>query len=137
MTILFIFALVFVPVIGFLAGKRIRSHVSTTSKAYEEKKRLARIDLSRLNYLRPSWHDQTDRFREFFAGVERLAMLKGIPHGYAQTVLEKEVNVRRLTWYVGSLEHHDATWREQQLAVVDQIVEWWETEKRITNRFCE
>lgn len=117
-------------VIGFLAWSRIRSHLATKAKAYEEKKHLARIDLSLLRYLRPSWHDQANRLGEFFAGVERLAVHKGVPSEYVQPMLEKEINVRRLIWYVGSLEEHGATWRELQMAVVDQIVEWWETEQR-------
>ena len=127
MTILI--ALGFVLVIGFMGWRLIRPHLTTKAKAYEEKKRRARIDLATLNYLQPSWHDQIDRLEEFFAGVKRLVVHKNIPSEYVQTVLGKEVNVRRLTWYVGSLEDHGATWREQQMAVVDQVVEWWETEQ--------
>ena len=133
MTTSFILALGVMSLVGFLVWALVRSRLATKAKAYEAKKHRAKIDQQLLRGHPPSWMDQTTRYDDFFAGVERLAVRKGIPRPYTQTVLEKKVNVRRLTWYAGVLEDQGATWMEQQRAVADQIVQWWAVEQRTTD----
>lgn len=130
MTILFIIALCIAPLVGFLAWKFVRFRLTARAKAYEAKKHRAKIDQQLGGGHPPSWHESASRQGEFFAGVDRLATRKGVPSSYTQVVLGKEVNLRRLSWYVGTLEDQGASWAEQQMAVADQIIEWWTAEER-------
>ena len=137
MTVVFMIVLGIAPLVGFLAWRGVRFRLAAKAKSYEAKKHRARIDQQLGGGHPPSWHEKANRQEEFFACVERLVTRKGVPSSYAQTVLGKEVNVRRLSWYSGALEDQDASWLEQQMAVADQIIEWWETEERGRKRFID
>ena len=137
MTILFIIALCIASLVGFLAWKVVRFRLAASAKAYEAKKHRAKIDQQLGGGHPPSWHESASRQREFFAGVDRLATRKGVPSSYAHVVLGKEVNLRRLSWYVGILEDQGASWAEQQMAVADQIIEWWMAEERALKRIVD
>ncbi len=134
MTILFMIALAIAPLVGFLTWRTVRFRLAAKAKAYEAKKHRAKIDQQLGGGHPPSWHERANRHGEFFAGVDRLATRKGVPSSYAQAVLGKEVNLRRLSWYVGVLEDQGASWVEQQMAVADQIIEWWTAEERALKR---
>ena len=137
MTIQFIIALAIAPLVAFLAWRGVRFRLAAKAKAYEAKKHRARIEQQLGGGHPPSWHEKAHRQEEFFDSVEQLATRKGVPSSYAQTVLGKEVNVRRLSWYSGALEDQGASWLEQQMAVADQVFEWWATEERGMNRFID
>ena len=121
--------------LGLLAWRLVRFRLEAKAKAYDQKKRDARI-LQQVGKGRhpPSWHGRDDREKDFFSGVIDLATHKDVPRPYAHTVLAKEVNMRRLLWYLGALEDQGASGREQQMAVADQIVEWWTVEQRARGR---
>lgn len=131
MTIQSMIVLVVLPLLGFLAWGLVRFRLAAKAKAYDQKKRDARI-AQQVGTDRhpPSWHGSDDKEKEFFSGVIDLATHKGVPRPYAHTILGKEVNMRRLLWYLGALEDHGASLVEQQGAVVDQIVEWWAVEEQ-------
>ena len=137
MTVVFMIVLGIAPLVGFLAWRGVRFRLAAKVKAYEAKKHRARIEQQLGGGHPPSWHEKANRQEEFFDCVERLATRKGVPSSYAQTVLGKEVNVRRLSWYSGALEDQGASWLEQQMAVAEQIVEWWETEERGRKRLLD
>ena len=128
-------ALGIAPLAGFLAWKAVRFRVAAKAEAYEAKKHQAKIDQHRGNSHPPSWHDKANLQEEFLAGVDRLATRRGEPRSYAQVGLRKEVNARRLSLYVGALEDQGASWVEQQMAVADQISEWWTAEERAKRIF--
>lgn len=128
MSIKFTIAFATVALVGLLLGRLVKLRVEEKAKAYEAKRRLARIQ-QQLGYGHPpSWHGSEVGQAEFFVGVHWLATRKGVPGSYAQDVLGKEVNVRRLSWHVGLLEDQGASWIEQQMAVAEQVAEWWEAE---------
>lgn len=137
MTIVFMIILGIAPLVGFLAWRGVRFRLAEKAKSYEAKKHRARIDQQLGGSHPPSWHEKAHRQEEFFESVEQLATRKGVPSSYAQTVLGKEVNVRRLSWYSGALEDQGASWLEQRMAVADQIIEWWETEERGRKRLID
>jgi hypothetical protein len=128
-------ALGIAPLAGFLAWRTLRFHVAAKAKAYEAKKHRAKIDQHRGDSHPPSWHDKANLQEEFLAGVDRLSTRRRVPRSYAQIVLRKEVNARRLSWYVGAMEDQGASWMEQQMAVADQISEWWTAEERAKRIF--
>ena len=134
MTIQFTIALGIGLLAWLLAWTLVRLRLAAKAEAYEAKKHRARIDQQLGSGHPPSWHAQGKRQEEFFAGVDRLATRKGVPGSYAQEVLRKEVNVRRLSWYAGALEDQGASWIEQTMAVADQIVEWWMAEEQALAR---
>src|SRR5688572_6968393 len=113
MTILLMIAIGIAPLAGFLAWRIVRFRLAEKVESYEGKRHRAKIDQQFGGGHPPSWHERANRQREFFAGVERLATRKGVPNSYAKAVLGKEVNVRRLSWYVGVLEDQGASWVEQ------------------------
>lgn len=121
--------------IGFFSWGLARFRLLRKARAYESKKRCARIEQQIGGGHPPSWYKRANRQEDFFAGVDRLATRRGVPSSYAQTVLEKEVNVRRLSWYVGALEDQGASWEEQQMAVAEQLSEWWAAEERAKRIF--
>ena len=137
MTVVLMIGLSIMPAGWFFAWRGIRIRLAARAKAYEAKRHRARIDQQTGGGHPPSWHEKADRQEEFFACVERLATRKGVPSSYAQAVLGKEVNARRLSWYVGFLEDQGATWVEQQMGVADQVIEWWEAEERAMKRFID
>ena len=130
-------ALGIAPLVGFLAWRMIRFRVAAKAEAYEAKKHQARIDQLLGNSHPPSWHCKANLQEEFLAGVVRLATRRGVTRSYAEIVLRKEVNARRLSWYVGALEDQGASWAEQQMAVADQISEWWTAEERALKRMID
>lgn len=130
MIILFTIALAIIPLAGFIAWRIARFRLAERAKAFEAIKHRARIDQQLGGGHPPSWYESAIQQEEFFAGVDRLVTRKGVPGAYADYVLGKEVNVRRLTWYVGVLEDQGASWVQQQMAVADQIIEWWSAEER-------
>lgn len=137
MTVALMIVLSIMPAVWFVAWRGIRFRLATRAKAYEAKRHRAKIDQQTGGGHPPSWHKKADRQEEFFACVERLATRKGVPSSYAQAVLGREVNVRRLIWYVGALEDQGASWMEQQMAVTDQIVEWWTAEELALRRIID
>lgn len=129
MTTLCILALA-LSLAGLLALVLVRFHLKTKAQAYVAKKRRAMIYLQ-LGYGHPpAWYQKGNAIDAFLSGVKKLASRKGVPHQYANAVLEKEVNLRRLIWYMGTLEDLGATRVEQQMATADQIGEWWVGEER-------
>ena len=137
MTIQFIISIGIAVLVGFLAWRFVSFRLAAKAVAYEAKKHRARINQRLGGGHPPSWYKSANMHGEFFAGVDRLATRKGVPSSYAQAVLGKEVNVRRLIWYVGALEDQGASWMEQQMAVTDQIMEWWTAEERAMKRFID
>ena len=137
MTVVFMIIVGIAPLVGLLAWRGVRFRLIAKAKAYEAKKHRARIDQQLGGGHPPSWHDKAHRHEEFFDCVEQLVTRKGVPSSYAHTVLGKEVNVRRLFWYSGALEDQGASWLEQQMAVADQIIEWWVAEERGLKRFID
>ena len=123
MTILCILALA-LSLAGLLALALVRLHLKIKAQSYEAKRRRAMIDLQ-LGYGHPpAWYHKGNALDEVLVGVKRLASRKGVPPQYVNAVLEKEVNLRRLIWYMGALEDLSATRVEQQMATADQIAEW-------------
>ena len=137
MTVVLMIVLSIMPAVWFFAWRGIRIRLAARAEAYEAKRHRARIEQQTGGGHPPSWHEKADRQEEFFACVERLATRKGVPSSYAQAVLGKEVNVRRLIWYVGALEDQGASWMEQQMAVTDQIIEWWTAEELALRRIID
>lgn len=128
-------ALGIASIAGLIAWSTVRYRLAARAKAYGAKKRRAMIEQQLGGGHPPSWYEGANRREEFFAGVSRLATRRRVPSAYAQTVLGKEVNVRRLSWYVGVLEDQGASWAEQQMAVADQISEWWSAEELAKRMF--
>lgn len=126
-----------VSLAGLLAGRLVKFRLSVKAKAYDTRRRQAKINQQLGCGHPPSWHGSGEQQKEFFAGVHGLATRKGVPGSYAQAVLAKEVNARRLNWYVGLLEDQDASWSEQQMAVAEQLVEWWVPERATFAHFEE
>jgi hypothetical protein len=108
-----------VSLAGLLAGRLVKFRLSVKAKAYDARRRQAKINQQLGGGHPPSWHVSDEQQKEFLAGVHDLAKRKGVPGSYAQAVLAKEVNARRLTWHVGLLEDQVASWSEQQLAVAE------------------
>lgn len=123
-------ALAVASVSGLLAWRLARLRLASKAKAYDAKKHRAKVAQQLGGGHPPSWSEKNHRADGFFAGVDRLATGKGVPSHYAKSVLTKEVNVRRLLWYIGALEDQGATWIEQQMAVADLVVEWWRAEEK-------
>lgn len=131
MTTQFAMVLSVLLLIGFLTRGLLRLRLAAKAKAYDARKsRVRHAQQLASDHLPPSWHENGNRKEEFFSGAAWLATRKGVSSPYAHAVVAKEVNVRRLLWYVGALEVQGATWAEQQMAVAEQIVEWWELEER-------
>jgi hypothetical protein len=137
MAIQFMTVTIVAGLVGIIARKFVQFRLAAKTKAYDAKKFRARIAQQLGSAHAPSWLEIDNRPREFFAGVHRLATNKGVPHTYTKTVLGKEVNVRRLFWYVGALEDQGASWLEQQMAVADQVVDWWAAEERALQLLIE
>ena len=113
---------------AYPAWRILRSRLAEKAKAYEARKKRAMIDMQIGRFDWPSWYKSDCARASFLDAAARLTKRKGVPDGYTQTVLAKEVNVRRLFWYVGALEARGGSWREQQMAAADQIEDWWVAE---------
>lgn len=124
MPLVYMFALV-LSLAGLLTLILARFHLKARAEAYTAKKRRAMCELQLGHGHPPTWYQKGSAVDEFIFGVRKLASRKGVSHQYTDAVLEKEVNLRRLIWYVGALEDLGATTVEQQIAASDLITEWW------------
>ena len=89
------------------------------------------IDLQLGNGRQPSWHSNSDRLLAFHSGIRALSMKRGVLDEYIDHVFANENNCQRLISYAGAMEARGATFVEQQMAVADQILEWWRSHLRI------
>lgn len=107
----------------FTTGRRARAHQSMKTAAMN--------DLRFGDGRPPSWHRNSDRLLEFHSGIRALSMSRGIFDEYIDHVVANENNCQRLITYAGAIEARGATFAEQQIAVADQIFEWWHSHLRI------
>src|SRR5687767_12319225 len=111
MTSQFAMVLSVLLLIGFLTRRLLRLRLTVKAKAYDARKsRVRHAHQLASDHRPPSWHGKGNRQEEFFSGAAWLATRKGVSSPYAHTVVGKEMNVRRLLWYVGALEVQGASW---------------------------
>ena len=110
---------------------RARIHLKIKSKRFEEDKKAAWISLQTGSGDLPSWATNEEMLSEFLFAVQRLASRKGVPHRKILEALATERVFVQLIRFAGALEHRNATFTEQQLAVAENIAQRFEYEERM------
>ena len=110
---------------------RARIHLKQKAKRFEENKNAAWISLRTGSGDLPSWTTNEERLSEFLFAVQRLASRKGVPHRKILEALATERVFIQLIRFAGALEHRNATFAEQQLAVVETIVQRFDYDVRM------
>ena len=110
---------------------RARIHLKIKSKRFEEDKKAAWISLQTGSGDLPSWATNEEMLSEFLFAVQRLASRKGVPHRKILETLATEHVFIQLIRFAGALEHLNATFAEQQLAVAETIVQRFDYDERM------
>ena len=110
---------------------RARIHLKEKAKRFEENKNAAWISLRTGSGDLPSWTTNEERLSEFLFAVQRLASRKGVPHRRIIEALATEHIFVKLIRFAGALEHRNAKFTEQQLAVAEAIVQRFDYDERM------
>ena len=117
--------------VAIVALWRARIHLTAKAKRFEQNKKEAWISLQTGSGDLPSWARNQERLSDFLFVVQRLAVRKGVPHRKILEALATEHVFIMLIRFAGALEHRNATFLEQQLAVAETIVERFDYEERM------
>ena len=110
---------------------RVRIHLKRKAKRFEENKKAAWISIQTGSGDLPSWATNEEILSEFLFAVQRLALRKGVPHRKILEALTTEHIYIQLIRFAGALEHRNAKFSEQQLAVAENIVHRFDYEERM------
>ena len=117
--------------LAIVAFWRARIHLTAKAKRFEQNKKEAWISLQTGSGDLPSWARNEERLSDFLFVVQRLAVRKGVPHRKILEELATEHVFIKLIRFAGALEHRNATFLEQQLAVAETIAERFDYEERM------
>ena len=117
--------------LAIVALWRARIHLKAKAKRFEENKKAAWISIQSGFGDLPSWTRSEERLSEFLFAVQRLALRKGVPHRKILEALTTEHTYIQLIRFAGALEHRNAKFSEQQLAVAENIVHRFDYEERM------
>ena len=117
--------------VAIVALWRARIHLTAKAKRFEQNKKEAWLSLQTGSGDLPSWTRNEERHSEFLLVVQRLALRKGVPHRKILEALATEHVFIMLIRFAGALEHRNATFLEQQLAVAETIAERFDYEERM------
>lgn len=117
--------------LAIVALWRARIHLKAKAKRFEENKKAAWISIQSGFGDLPSWTRSEERLSEFLFAVQRLALRKGVPHRKILEALTTEHIYIQLIRFAGALEHRNAKFSEQQLAVAENIVHRFDYEERM------
>jgi hypothetical protein len=85
-------------------------------------------------YEEPLWCPETTKNNhrkpasrnEFLHSLKILPARKGVPDSFTASLIADKDAFRMLVKYAGALEHRNASFVEQQVAVADRVVKVWE-----------
>jgi len=117
--------------LAIVALWRAQIHLKAKAKRFEENKKIAWISIQSGFGDLPSWTRSEERLSEFLFAVQRLALRKGVPHRKILEALTTEHIYIQLIRFAGALEHRNAKFSEQQLAVAENIVHRFDYEERM------
>ena len=117
--------------LAIVALWRAQIHLKAKAKRFEENKKAAWISIQSGFGDLPSWTRSEERLSEFLFAVQRLALRKGVPHRKILEALTTEHIYIQLIRFAGALEHRNAKFSEQQLAVAENIVHRFDYEERM------
>lgn len=117
--------------LALVALLRARIHLTAKATRFDENKKKAWISLQTGSGDLPSWTSNEERLSEFLFAVQRLASRKGVPHRKILEALATEHVFGQLIRFAGILEHRNATFFEQQLAVAETIAQRFDYEERM------
>ena len=117
--------------IAVIALWRARIHLKAKANRFEENKKAAWISVQTGPADLPSWTTNEERLSVFLFAVQRLASRKGVPHRKILETLATEHVFIQLIRFAGALEHLNATFAEQQLAVAETIVQRFDYDERM------
>jgi hypothetical protein len=112
-----------------ICGARI--HLTAKAARFDENKKKAWISLQTGSGDLPSWTSNEERLSEFLFAVQILASRKGVPHRKILEALATEHVFGQLIRFAGTLEHSNATFAEQHLAVAETIAQRFDHEERM------
>ena len=118
-------------ILAIVALWRAQIHLKAKAKRFEENKKAAWISIQSGFGDLPSWTRSEERLSEFLFAVQRLALRKGVPHRKILEALTTEHIYIQLIRFAGALEHRNAKFSEQQLAVAENIVHRFDYEERM------
>lgn len=101
---------------GILQAK-VRMHHADTIRAQRE----VNSGTTRL----PSWMANRDKIEEFVYGVENVAAHRGVPKLFSAQLLSEPEIQKNLMHFAGAMEAQGASFTEQQMAVVDKLIEFY------------
>lgn len=73
----------------------------------------------------PSWMANRDKIEEFVYGVENVAEHRGVPKLFSAQLLSEPEIQKNLMYFAGAMEAQGASFTEQQMAVVDKLIEFY------------
>ena len=117
--------------LAIVALWRAQIHLKAKAKRFEENKKAAWISIQSGFGDLPSWTRSEERLSEFLFAVQRPALRKGVPHRKILEALTTEHIYIQLIRFAGALEHRNAKFSEQQLAVAENIVHRFDYEERM------
>lgn len=75
----------------------------------------------------PSWMAHRDKIEEFVYGVQNTAEHRGVPKLFSAMIMNDQDVMKMLMYYAGSMEAEGASFIEQQMAVMEKLVDLYNT----------
>ena len=107
------------------AGIVAYAFIKAKTRTYYAKQMAAGRDMQSGRGRSPSWGANLDRRDEFLQSLHVLSARKGVPRAFVVDNIHNKNVFQVLVRYAGALEHHNASFAEQTIAVADMLVSMW------------
>jgi len=131
MVILFLIALLFawptggLSLLAYFALLGVRSYLKAKVRMNYANTKRAERSLNGEKKTLPSWIADKDEIAIFIETIQKAAQHKGVPIVFLQALLGNNDTLMSLVNFAGAMELEGSSFLEQQVAVTDRLVAYW------------